>query len=168
MTDPLKTYAASFPRRCGKWFAALPLLAIALALAGCQPASPASQPTSPPADTATPLPVSGFIRIENGEDVVQGVAGQALQVTVHFGAKSLTGSVTQMRASQVPDCSKDMSNAAPWEPYAPQKVFTIPNLPSGITPFNVSVQYQDAPGESSPFYCENGAVEGVAPSPSPG
>jgi hypothetical protein len=131
-------------------------------------AAPGSAPTEavPQASPTSPL-VTGAIRISDGEDVVTGTAGQPLQVTVHFSASSPAGPVTQMREARVPGCAADMSNSAAWEPFAPQKVYTIPNPPAEITAFDVSVQYRDSQENMSLFYCEDGAIQGVQTTPTP-
>jgi hypothetical protein len=151
------------------------LIGISLALVACQPspaptAAPApiqSQPTQAVQASPTSPVVLGSIRISEGENVVSGIAGQPLKVTVHYAASSSAGPITQMRTAQVPACAADISNSAAWEPFAPEKNFTIPALPTGVTAFDVSVQYRDSQGNVSLFYCEDGAVEGTLSTSTP-
>jgi hypothetical protein len=152
----------------------LVVLVICLALAACQTspgtvlggaAAASTQAAVEPTPTS-PI-VTGAIRVSDGENVVTGVPGQPLPVTVHFTAASSAGPVTEMRAAQVPACAADITNAASWEPFAPQKIFTISNPPVDITAFDVSVQYRDGQGNLSLFYCEDSAIQAAPPASTP-
>jgi hypothetical protein len=111
--------------------------------------------------------VTGAIRMDDGDDLVTGPAGQPYQLTVHYSGQSSAGQVNQMRVQQVKACDLNTSVDSPWEAFSPEKVYTIPNLPVGTTDFTLNVQFRDDKGNESLLYCGTIGLEGTQSTPAP-
>jgi len=114
------------------------------------------------AATRSAFPVTGFVKIENGREMMGGKAGTTLQVKVQFGATSPSGDVKEMRVRDFGSrrCANETEmNAAGWEPFIAEKIYKV-GVALNFTSFDVSAQYRDAKGNLSPIYCADIAVEG--------
>jgi hypothetical protein len=72
-----------------------------------------------------------------------------------------------MRTSTYGGCAPEsVLGQVPWESFIAQKTFPF-TPPLNWSTFYVSVQYRDSPGNVSPVYCDDIAVEGMPPTPLP-
>jgi hypothetical protein len=115
------------------------------------------------AATRTAFPVTGFVKIENGQPVIGGKAGTTRDVKVQFGAASPAGGVKEMRVRDfgTRKCASDAEiSQSAWEPFVAEKLYRV-DIALNFTSFDVSAQYRDANGNLSPIYCADIAVEGA-------
>jgi phosphatidylserine/phosphatidylglycerophosphate/cardiolipin synthase-like enzyme len=110
---------------------------------------------------------SGSVTLNSGLCCIGGTAGVPLDIPATFTAWSALGGVTQMRTSAQYGCASEaVIGQSPWEAFVSQKSFTF-TPPINWTTYYLSVQYRDAPGNVSPIYCDDIAVEGMPPQADP-
>ncbi len=131
-------------------------------------------PATSTTDSATPTgavrssPVTGSVLVEGGNSMAGGVAGETIELSVTFTASSTAGEVTEMRVGAgTGGCVREEAMASyPWEPFAPEKVYTTTAF-INIQGWYANVQYRDVAGNVSPVYCDDISVEGMPPRPTP-
>lgn len=116
------------------------------------------------AATQVAYPVTGSVEIARGAGSIGGTAGDTIQIEVAFAATSPFGKVTEMRTCG--HCPMDYIETVEWEPFAQLKIYQF-YLPINWTTFAVCVQYRDEAGNMSLLYCDDVAVEGMPPTPTP-
>ncbi len=167
------------------------VLIIVLFLAACAPTEGTSQENSsePSIPTITPNPIvseptpettiiepvpeaavdnsiQGSVELARGACCAGGPAGDTIQVPASFTAESPHGEIESMRVkTHRASCvvAGDMADSE-WEPFTEVSGYEAV-ASSGWSSLFVSVQFQDAAGNISAVFCDDVAVEGMAPLP---